>query len=153
MMSDGHLHPWQRESVCEVCPAQTMGLGAFDVTDRPSAGRYDAALGYRVEPSTGVAVCVHPYRVGLPAGRYASRGDAIEVPATAPVPGAEDLVLPIDPVDLEAWLVATLRTAPPAGMASALEQAETIASRRFPTKLIVAALRRVLSVELVNDAR
>lgn len=151
MMVDGRLDSWQRESVCEVCPAQAMGLGAFDVVDRPGRGRYDPALGYRIDTVTGAAVCVHPYRVGLAPGRYASGAEPVEVPAVAPAPGAEHLELPEDPVDLEAWLVATLRVAAPEAMVSALERAETIASRRFAPALVVAALRRVLSVELVNS--
>lgn len=152
-MTHGRPDSWHRESVCEVCPAQMMGPGAFDVADRPGRGRYDPTLGYRIDSVTGVALCVHPYRVGLTPGRYASRGEAVEVPSVTPTPGVEHLELPEDPADLEAWLVATLRVAPPAAMASALERAEAIASQRFAPELLVVALRRVLSVELVDSPR
>jgi hypothetical protein len=50
-----------------VCPAQVLGPGRFDVTDRPGPdSQYDSQAGYRVNRHTGRAVCVHPYRVGLP---------------------------------------------------------------------------------------
>ena len=70
---DGPLPEWCA-STCVVCPAQEMGPGRFDVRDRPSREyAYDPAVGWRVD-ATGTAVCVHPYRVGLPPGRYASAG-------------------------------------------------------------------------------
>lgn len=151
-MGDERLDAWRRESVCEVCPAQELGLGAFDVVDRPAQGRYDPAAGYRIDAVSGAAVCVHPYRVGLAPGRYASGGEPVQIPAAMPVPTAAHLELPEDPADLEAWLVATLRVAPASAMAAALEQAEAVAGRRFPSAVVVAALRRVLSVELVDSA-
>jgi hypothetical protein len=150
-MAGERLDSWQRASVCEVCPAQTLGFGAFDVVDRPGQGRYDPALGYRVDAGTGAAVCVHPYRVGLAPGRYASEGEPLVVPSQVPAPVAAHLELPQDPADLEAWLVARLRVAAPAAMAPTLEEAETIAVERFGSEVVVAALRRVLSVELVDS--
>lgn len=68
------LERWA-EDTCVVCPAQRLGLGEFDfdVVDRPSSSRYDPRIGHRVD-TTGAPVCVHPYRVGLPPGAYASSG-------------------------------------------------------------------------------
>jgi hypothetical protein len=58
--------------------------------------------------------------------------------------------LPADPADLEAWFIATLRVVPVDAMASALADAEATASGRFPPREVVAAMRRVLSVELAR---
>lgn len=144
--------PRWRDATCVVCPAQVLGPGAFDVADRPSRqSRYDPAIGYRVNTATGVAVCVHPFRVGLPPGCYASGDDPLPaIDGPAPGPTAEALELPEDVVDLEAWLVATLRVAEPSQLASALSQAEAIAAERFASKDVVAAMRRVLSCELAG---
>ncbi|RMI44861.1 hypothetical protein EBO15_11285 [Actinomadura harenae] len=64
------------------------------------------------------------------------------------VPTPEQLELPESVDDLEGWLVAMLRTAPDDALASALDQAETIAAERFSGEQIVEALRRVLATEL-----
>jgi hypothetical protein len=94
---------------------------------------------------------VHPFRVGLPTGLYASAADPVPALDTPPpVPTAAALELPTEPTDLEGWLVATLRVAPPERMASALARAEATACERFPTKTVVAAMRRVLTVELAH---
>jgi hypothetical protein len=90
-----------RERTCVVCPAQRLALGTFDVADRPDPRcRYDPERGYRVD-QTGAAVCVHPYRVGLPAARYASDGVPLPPPGPAPQPAAAALELPGDLEDLE----------------------------------------------------
>jgi len=139
-------------ATCEVCPAQLLRFGAFDVTGRPSAeNRYDPARGWRVNVASGAPTCVHPYRVGLPPALYATDGVALppaEMPT--PVPDARDLVLPDDPTLLEAWLVAVLRCSSPQRMASALIQAEATASERFASRDVVAAMRRVMSHELAG---
>ncbi|MFC5186951.1 hypothetical protein [Actinomadura harenae] len=64
------------------------------------------------------------------------------------MPTPEQLELPESVDDLEGWLVAMLRTAPDDALASALDQAETIAAERFSGEQIVEALRRVLATEL-----
>ncbi|MFI7576148.1 hypothetical protein [Micromonospora sp. NPDC049497] len=52
-------------------------MGAFDVADRPkSSTRFDREIGYRTIPESGVPVCVHPDRIGVPPGEYASNGTA-----------------------------------------------------------------------------
>lgn len=136
-----------------MCPAQRLGPGGFDVVDCPSARyRFDRERGYRVDVETGVAVCVHPFRVGLAPGAYASAGVAMR-PVEAGVvftPSVDQLVLPEQVEDLEAWLIAMLRSAEPTAMASALEQAEAIAAQRFSSEEIVGALRRILAHELAG---
>jgi hypothetical protein len=87
--------------------------------------------------------------VGLPPGRYATGADPLPpAEAPAPVPAPAALELPADVVDLEAWLIATLRVAEPDRMACALRRAEAIAAARFPAREVVAAMRRVWATEL-----
>jgi len=134
-----------------VCPAQELGPGRFDVVDRPGPDFwYNPEIGWRVDPA-GNAVCVHPYRVGLPPGRYASAGEPLpDLTAPAPAPTPAALVLPDDVTDLEGWLVATLRVAAPDDMFAAVERAEQVACERFAPDAVCSALRRVLSVELAG---
>lgn len=122
----------------------------------------------RVDGTTGTPICVHPFRVGLLPGRYASAGQPLPatsepaaggrkpiggldwpgVPREVFIPTKEQLELPEDVEDLEAWLIAMLRTAAHNAMASALEQAEATAAERFTGEQIVTAMRRVLAYEL-----
>jgi hypothetical protein len=141
------------DDTCVVCPAQVLGLGAFDVSDRPGPdSRYDPQVGYRVNTATLAPTCVHPYRVGLPVGRYASSREPVPAfPAQPPVPAPVHLELPEDLADLEAWFVATLRVVHPDAMASALRRAEATALDRFPAREVITAMRRVLSVELARQ--
>lgn len=147
----GPLPHWE-EATCVVCPAQLLGPGRFDVVDKPGRQfRYDPAIGYRINVDTGAPVCVHPYRVGLPPGGYASRGEPLPpLDAPRPAPSAEQLQLPEDVVDLEGWLIAVLRVADPERMHSALAAAERTASERFPAREVVTAMRRVLAYELAG---
>lgn len=93
----------------------------------------------------------HPYRVGLPVGRYASAGEPMPArPVEPPTPTSAHLELPDELSDLEAWFIAMLRVVPADAMASALGRAETIATQRFPARDVVKAMRRVLSVELAR---
>ncbi|WP_433617513.1 hypothetical protein ACQP2P_18190 [Dactylosporangium sp. CA-139114] len=140
-----------RDATCVACPGQSLPLGAFDVAERPGPGiPYDAALGYRVHAVTGTPTCVHPYRVGVPPARYASAGTPLPPrPAPAPPPPA-DPELPADPTLLEAWLIAVARGSEPATLGAALRRAEARALTRFPPGDVVAALRRVLTVELAR---
>ncbi|MDG4795104.1 hypothetical protein [Micromonospora sp. WMMD1082] len=149
-MEPGPLPRWEDET-CAVCPAQALGPGRFDVVDRPGPQyAYRPAAGWRVGPD-GRPVCVHPFRVGLPPGRYASAGERLpEVAGQRPAPSAAALELPAELDDLEGWLVATLRVAPEEGLFAAVARAERLAGERFAPGAVVAALRRVLSVELAN---
>ncbi|WP_246017000.1 hypothetical protein [Micromonospora pisi] len=90
--------------------------------------------------------------MGLPPGRYASAGDPLPGRSMPPpLPSPESLELPEDLVDLEGWLVATLRVAQPEQIHGAVARAERVAAQRFPPGAVVAALRRVLSVELARQ--
>jgi hypothetical protein len=146
------LPEWE-DATCAVCPAQLLGLGRFDVVDRPGPdNRYEPAYGWRVNVESGKPTCVHPFRVGLPPGLYASAGVPVpQIPDKPPEPTPEQLALPEEVVDLEAWLIANLRVAEPSRVASALRRAEATAAQRFSSKDIVAAMRRVLSNELHGD--
>ncbi|WP_230687203.1 hypothetical protein [Catellatospora vulcania] len=135
---------------CAVCPAQELAPGRFDVAARPGPdSRYEPATGWRVDLSTRAPTCVHPYRVGLPPGAYASAGAPL--PPRRPLPpDPRDLALPDDPTLLEAWFVAVLRSTEPERMRAALAQAEQVAGERFPGRTVVAAVRRVMSTELAR---
>lgn len=134
-----------------MCPAQMLGPGRFDVIDRPGPGfAYDSKAGWRAD-GAGNPVCVHPYRVGLPAGRYASAGDPLPdaaEPTPEPTPAA--LELPEQLSDLEGWLVATLRVVDSDHLMGAVTRAEWEASGRFAPGEVTSALRRVLSRELAR---
>jgi hypothetical protein len=134
-----------------VCPARKLGPGQFDVTDRPGPDyRYNRQIGWRVDRA-GHAVCVHPYRVGLAVGRYASADQLLPDPSVpAPQPTAAALELPADVVDLEGWLVATLRVAAVDELYEAIARAEEVAVQRFTPDAVTTALRRVLSHELTH---
>ncbi len=145
------LEQWA-DDTCVVCPAQVLGLGQFDVTDRPGpSSRYDRDLEYRVDVGTGVPVCVHPYRVGLPPGAHCSAGVPVPtVPDVPPAPTRDALDLPDDVTNLEAWIIAVLRAAGPSRIHQALGAAETLAGERFAEADVVKAMRRVLTVELAR---
>ncbi|MFI5938127.1 hypothetical protein [Actinoplanes sp. NPDC051494] len=147
---DGPLARWC-DDTCGVCPAQELGPGAFDVVARPGRDfAYRPQVGWRVAPD-GTAVCVHPFRVGLPPGRYASAHEPLpDLQAPAPAPSAEALELPDSLDDLEGWLVATLRVAEPDEMFRAVGRAERAAVERFEPGAVVSALRRVMSNELTR---
>ena len=139
------------DATCLVCPAQRLGPGCFDVVDGPSPRfRFDQGARHRVDVETGAPVCVHPFRVGLAPGAYASAGLAVRSVEEGALfsPSEGQLSLPADGDDLEAWLIAVLRTAGQDQMASALDQAEAIAAERFTSSQVVDALRRVLAHEL-----
>lgn len=136
-----------------VCPASCgLGPGEFVVVDGPGPDYgLDRAVGWRVDRRTGTAVCVHPYRVGLPTGRYVSADQPLpDASAERPAPSAAALVMPEDMTDLEGWLVAVLRVADPDELFDAVGQAEQAASARFAPGAVTEALRRVLSYELAH---
>src|SRR5690625_2629484 len=143
----GEPLPEWTTATCIVCPAQSLGPGCFDVVSTPDV-RYqrDSELGYRVDTETKAPVCVHPFRVGLAPGRYASLGQHPD--DRQPVPAATVADLPDRVDDLEAWFVTVVRTTDPDLLAGALDAAETTALERFGGEQVVAALRRVFAYEL-----
>jgi hypothetical protein len=149
-MDLGHGDRWRLDA-CPVCPAQRLPLGTFDVCDRPGpATRYDPTAGHRINTLTGLPECVHPSRVHLPAGRYASNGEPVSVPTRCQEPGDRQSQPPDDRADLEAWFTATLREAPAGSMAAALADAETAAKHQFPAADVATAMRRALSAGLTR---
>ncbi|MGH8793978.1 MAG: hypothetical protein ACRDXX_15200 [Stackebrandtia sp.] len=146
------VRSWREGEVCAVCPALKLAAGEFDVSDRPGPdSQYDPARDFRVNVGTDAPTCVHPYRVGFPAARYASDGVPLpqaEVPA--PAPSAAALELPEQLDDLDAWFLARLIVAPEGAMATAIKDAEAIASTRFEARLVAESLRRVLGIHLAG---
>jgi hypothetical protein len=134
-----------------VCPARKLGPGQFDVVAKPGPDyQLNRQIGWRVDRA-GIAVCVHPYRVGLPVGSYVSTGQLLPDPsAPRPAPTAAALELPDDVTDLEGWLVAVLRVADPDALFDAIAEAEQVASARFTPEVVTEALRQVLSHELAH---
>lgn len=147
----GPVERWGDET-CGICPGQVLGPGEFDVVARPHRElAYRPDLGWRATPA-GVPVCVHPFRVGMPPGTYASTGQpipSIDVPRVEVVP-PEALVLPEELDDLSGWLVAHLRLADADQMFSVVGRLEREAGERFAPGAVVTVLRRVLSVELAR---
>jgi hypothetical protein len=75
-MTTGPYRP--TSTFCVSCPIRRFPVGTFDVADRPkSSTRFDRETGCRTIPESGVPVCVHPDRIGLPPGEYASSGTAL----------------------------------------------------------------------------
>jgi len=161
-------------TACWICPALRLPAGQFDVYDKPTRDcPFDPQTGYRYT-ADGTAVCVHPYKVGVPAGRYASQHEpfpqvvrhspAVEpvrrpmpvataprpFPGPAPASCVSDAAImagerPDVPADLLTWMRGLVADAAPDDLESTLDQAEEAARARFPADSVVEALRRVLS--------
>ncbi|MDM4723276.1 hypothetical protein QTQ03_28610 [Micromonospora sp. WMMA1363] len=151
MRVEGPLERWCEET-CGICPAQLLAPGRFDVVARPARElAFNQRLGWRATPS-GTPVCVHPYRVGMPPGAYASAREPLPDLAHLQVlePPQEALVLPDSLDDLSAWMVAHLRTTGPDRIFTVVARLERIAGERFAPGEVVKILRRVLSVEMAR---
>lgn len=146
--------PLQRwcDETCGICPGQVLGPGDFDVVARPRTElAYRPHLGWRATPA-GVPVCVHPFRVGMPPGAYASAGQSLPDPHTETVPAPpEALILPEALDDLSGWMVAHLRSTDRDEMFAVVARLEREAGERFAPGEVVTVLRRVLSVELARS--
>ncbi|MCC2278502.1 hypothetical protein LKL35_24205 [Streptomyces sp. ET3-23] len=119
---------------CGICPSRRFPLGGFDVAERPSREfPFNPVDGHRYTDA-GVPVCVHPEKVGLPPGRYATDG-------TPPVP---ELRLPNDPVDLDPYLRDLMHSAAPGMLEQLIDQAVEQIPQVFPEVDVVQALRRAL---------
>lgn len=156
---------------CWVCPSLRLPAGWFDVYERPTQEcPFDPQSGFRY--AGGTPVCVHPYKVGLPAGRYASEGIPlpdlpVRPPAPPPRPLPEPPVLRLGPAeppeedpaddaaimagerpDVPDELVARMRavvaSADPDDLEAALSEAELTARQNHPPDTVVEALRRAL---------
>ena len=158
---------------CWICPALRLPAGQFDVYERPTGDcPFDPASGFRYAGE--IPVCVHPHKVGLPPGRYASADAALpeiaprpaarEPAAVAPVPvraypgpaprspavpQADDAAIMAGaraavPEELLSWMRGLVADAAPGELADTLGQAEEAALLRFSSESVVEALRRVL---------
>ncbi|MEU7222300.1 hypothetical protein [Streptomyces chrestomyceticus] len=135
------LAPGREHLVCGACPSLALPLGNFDVVPKPSKeSAYERAHGYRVLRDGGTPVCVHPDRVGLPAGAYASAG--------VPLPGAggpaDPPPLPEAADGLDQWLLTYLGGVETIVFEAALQRAHETAATRFAPDEVLTALRRVL---------
>ncbi|MEV6673467.1 hypothetical protein [Streptomyces sp. NPDC051162] len=120
---------------CGICPSRRFPLGEFDVAERPSREfPFDPSDGHRYT-AAGVPVCVHPEKVGMPPGKYATDG-------TATAPG---LRLPDDITDLDPYLHDLMHSAAPGVLEGLIERAVQEIPRAFPEVDVVQALRRALS--------
>ncbi|MEU5421903.1 hypothetical protein ACH4UT_08640 [Streptomyces sp. NPDC020799] len=125
----GDEHP-----ACGICPSRRFPLGAFDVVECPSRDfPFNPADGHRYTPD-GVPVCVHPDKVGIPAGRYKTNG----------LPLATKLALPDDVAELDSYLRDVMHSAAPGLLESLIEQATTEIPRTFPGVDVITTLRRAL---------
>ena len=126
---DGHHH------ACGICPSRRFPFGEFDVFARPSREcPFNPEDGHRYT-AQGVPVCVHPEKVGLPAGRYKSEN----APLTA------EIRLPADESELVPYLRELLHGAAPILLDGLIEQATTEIPRAFPGVDVITTLRRALN--------
>ncbi|MFF2024883.1 hypothetical protein ACFVW2_24135 [Streptomyces sp. NPDC058171] len=120
---------------CGICPSRSHAVGEFDVFERPTkACPFDPVDGHRCT-ADGTPVCVHPDRVGLPAGRYKSENVPINV----------ELCLPADEAAVVPYLHDLLYGAAPFLIDDLIGQAHVEIRRAFPNLDPVATLRRALS--------
>nr|WSZ97127.1 hypothetical protein OH820_17010 [Streptomyces sp. NBC_00857] len=120
---------------CGICPSRRLPLGEFDVIDRPSRDcPFDPADGYRYT-ATGVPVCVHPEKVGLPPGRYKSDGTPFTV----------ELELPDSAAELDAYLYGVMHGAAPGVLQLLIERAAQEIPQAFPEVDVLRTLRRALN--------
>ncbi|MFC5724009.1 hypothetical protein ACFP1Z_27965 [Streptomyces gamaensis] len=117
-----------------ICPSRRFPLGGFDVAERPSREYpFNPADGHRYT-AAGVPVCVHPEKVGVPPGRYATDG----------APLFSELRLPTASADLDRYLRDLMHSAAPGMLEQLIDQAVEQIPHVFPEVDVVQALRRAL---------
>ncbi|MER5891215.1 hypothetical protein ABT160_46035 [Streptomyces sp. NPDC001941] len=120
---------------CGVCPSRLYSVGEFDVFERPTSEcPFSKADGHRYL-SDGTPVCVHPEKVGLPAGRYKSEGAPLTI----------ELELPPDPSDVVTYLRAVLWGAAPVLLDDLISQAQEQVRVRFPELDPLTVMRQALA--------
>lgn len=120
---------------CGICPSRRFPAGEFDVWQRPTKEcPFNAKDGHRYAPD-GTPVCVHPEKVGLPAGAYKSKN----APLTA------EVVLPPDPSEVVPYLHDLLYGAAPVLLDDLIQQATDRIRAQFPDLDPLTALRQALS--------
>ncbi|MEU8619962.1 hypothetical protein [Streptomyces sp. NPDC048623] len=119
---------------CGICPSRVHAVGAFDVFERPTPEcPFNKDDGHRYL-SDGTPVCVHPEKVGLPAGRYKSEG----------VPLTVELDLPPDPSEVVPYLRDVLWNVAPVLLDDLISQAHEQVGMRFPELDPLTVLRQAL---------
>ncbi|QDQ12447.1 hypothetical protein [Streptomyces spectabilis] len=120
---------------CGICPSRFHAVGEFDVFERPTPEcPFNKADGHRYL-GDGTPVCVHPEKVGLPAGRYKSES----------VPLTVELVLPPDPSAVVPYLHDVLYGAAPVLLDDLISQAQQQIRQRFPELDPLTVMRQALS--------
>jgi hypothetical protein len=120
---------------CGICPSRRLPVGGFDVWARPTKEcPFNPVDGHRYAPD-GTPVCVHPEKVGLPVGAYASANASLAV----------TLELPTEPAELVPYLHDVLYGAAPVLLDDLLAQASEQLRERFPDLNPVSVLRQALS--------
>ncbi|MFJ1595808.1 hypothetical protein [Streptomyces sp. NPDC088261] len=123
------------QRACGVCPGRLFPLGEFDVAERPSREfPFDPADGHRYT-ADGIPVCVHPERVGIPAGRYRTDG----------IPLVCSLDLPGDVNELDDYLREAVHSAAPATLDLLIARAVEEIPLRWPGVDATTVLRRALN--------
>ncbi|MFJ3145719.1 hypothetical protein ACIPJM_25150 [Streptomyces halstedii] len=119
---------------CGICPSRRYPVGEFDVFERPTkACPFNAEDGHRYT-TDGTPVCVHPEKVGLPAGRYKSEN----------LPLTVELRLPSDSSDVAPYLHDVLYGAAPVLLDDLISQAHELIRRDFPALDPLKVLRQAL---------
>ncbi|MEU3355783.1 hypothetical protein [Streptomyces sp. NPDC037389] len=119
---------------CGICPSRRFPLGGFDVAERLSREfPFDPVDGHRYT-AAGVPVCVHPEKVGVPPGKYATDG----------VAWSPELQLPDNIADLDLYLHEVMHSAAPGVLEQIIEQVTQQIPRAFPDVDVVQVLRRAL---------
>jgi hypothetical protein len=123
-----------------VCPARRLPPAGFDIAEGPGQVRWQLRDGFRCLPD-GTPVCVHPDRVGLPPGRYASAGDRWPEGLSGGVVAG----MPDEPSMLAAWIAEVIRHASPERVGVVLGEIEAAAAARFGGDVVLAAIRTAIA--------
>ncbi|MCK8679138.1 hypothetical protein [Streptomyces lichenis] len=133
-MADPHVSGEVHHRACGVCPGRRHPVGEFDVFERPTAeAPFSPADGLRYL-GDGTPVCVHPEKVGLPPGRYKSKGAPLVV----------QLDLPSDPSQVATHLHGVFHGTAPALLDDLIVQATDQIRRAFPELDALSVLRQAL---------
>ncbi|MFD5975648.1 hypothetical protein [Streptomyces bacillaris] len=133
-MSEPFVNGDVHHRACGICPSRFHAVGDFDVFERPTPEcPFNRTDGHRYLKD-GTPVCVHPEKVGLPAGRYKSENARLTV----------GLDLPPDPSEVVPYLRELLWNAAPVLLDDLITQAQKQMVERFPEMDPHTVMRRAL---------
>ncbi len=133
-MSEPFVNGDVHHRACGICPSRFHAVGDFDVFERPTPEcLFNRTDGHRYLKD-GTPVCVHPGKVGLPAGRYKSENAPLTV----------GLDLPPDPSEVVPYLREVLWNAAPVLLDDLITQAQKQMVERFPEMDPLTVMRRAL---------